>query len=128
MVGTTRAFSLVGRKVLSVKKEETMINDVRWTTAFPAVVFFTLLSGSPALASDADRKQAQANFQKADANKDEQLDTAEFKTFINLNADHGLGRASTIRRFGAYGRAFGTLDSNNDGAVSREEIAKQAQR
>lgn len=105
-----------------------MISDVLWTTRFPAVVIFSLLLGGPAFASDADRNQAQSNFQKADANEDEQLDAAEFKTFINLNADHGLGRASTIRRFGAYGRAFGTLDSNNDGAVSREEIAKQVQR
>ena len=94
---------------------------------FAAVIAAPLLTNA-AIASEADRKQVQANFQQADANQDAQLDTAEFKTFINLNADHGLGRASTIRRFGAYGRAFSTLDTNGNGAVSREEIAAKAQR
>lgn len=93
-----------------------------------AVALSALLLGTPTFASDADSKQAQANFQKADANQDKQLDTAEFKTFINLNAEHGLGRASTIRRFGGYGRAFSNLDTNGDGAVSRQEIAAKAQR
>jgi len=90
-----------------------------------AVLPFTL--AVPANA-DPQRMQAQANFVAADMNQDEQLDMAEFKTFINLNADHNLGRAAMIRRFGMYGRAFGTLDANRNGVVSKQEITARAQR
>ncbi|MEM8975702.1 MAG: hypothetical protein AAGD43_26860 [Pseudomonadota bacterium] len=81
----------------------------------------------PANAQD-DRKQARANFQAADANQDRQLDFDEFKTFINLNADHNLGRAGMIRRFGMHSRAFGTLDTDSNGAITPQEIAAKAQR
>ncbi len=80
----------------------------------------------PATASS-ERAQAQANFLKADANQDKQLDFAEFKTFLNLNADQGLGRAPRIRRFGMYSRAFNMTDENGDGIVSKQEIEAQAQ-
>lgn len=96
---------------------------------------YVLLASSAALASmiaapanaDPQRAQAQANFQAADVNQDQQLDLAEFTTFINLNADHGLGRAGMIRRMGMHGRAFGTADANGDGVVTPEEIAARAQ-
>lgn len=78
--------------------------------------------------ADPQRAQAQANFVAADVNNDGQLDPKEFTTFINLNADHGLGRAGMIRRFGMYGKAFGQVDSNRDGIVTKQEIASQAQR
>ena len=87
---------------------------------FPMIV-------APASA-DAQRAQARANFQQADVNQDQVLDFAEFKTFINLNADDGLGRAGMIRRFGMHGRAFGQVDANADGVVSKQEIAARAQR
>ena len=90
-------------------------------------VFMSLAIAAPANA-DPQRAQAQANFQQADANQDGQLDFAEFTTFINLNADHGLGRASMVRRLGMYARAFGTADANADGKVTKEEIAARAQR
>jgi Ca2+-binding EF-hand superfamily protein len=77
---------------------------------------------------DPQREQVQANFKTADVNQNEQLDMAEFKTFINLNADHNLGQASKVRRFGMYETAFGTADTNKDGAVSKEEIAAQAKK
>jgi Ca2+-binding EF-hand superfamily protein len=80
----------------------------------------------PATATS-ERAQAQANFLKADANQDKQLDLAEFKTFVNLNADQGLGRAPRIRRFGMYSRAFNMTDENGDGVVSKQEIEAQAQ-
>ncbi|MEA5443837.1 hypothetical protein [Cyanobium gracile] len=80
----------------------------------------------PATATS-ERAQAQANFLKADANHDKQLDFAEFKTFVNLNADQGLGRAPRIRRFGMYSRAFNMTDENGDGVVSKQEIEAQAQ-
>ena len=81
----------------------------------------------PAGAQD-QRDKARANFQQADVNKDGQLDLAEFTAFINLNADHGLGRAATVRRLGMYAKAFATADANKDGLVSREEIAARAQK
>ncbi|MEM6500146.1 MAG: hypothetical protein AAF709_26005 [Pseudomonadota bacterium] len=89
--------------------------------------FFVVTLAAPANAQD-DRKQAQANFQLADANQDRQLDFDEFKTFINLNADHNLGRAGMIRRFGMHSRAFGTLDTDNNGAITPHELTAKAQR
>ncbi len=98
---------------------------------------FSVLLASTALLSvmiaaqanaDPEREQAQANFVEADVNQDEQLDLAEFTTFINLNADHGLGRAASVRTFGMHGRAFGRVDANGDGVVTKQEIAEQAQR
>ncbi|MEY4862856.1 MAG: hypothetical protein RLZ51_951, partial [Pseudomonadota bacterium] len=47
---------------------------------------------------------------------------AEFKTFIDLNADHKLGRASSVRRVGLYNEAFRKADAHGDGVVSKEEI------
>jgi Ca2+-binding EF-hand superfamily protein len=87
--------------------------------------FLAIAISGPAVAQD-QRDQARANFEQADVNKDEKLDLAEFTTFINLNADHGLGQASTVRRFGKHATAFQRLDTNQDGFVSRAEIAAQA--
>jgi len=78
--------------------------------------------------ADAGRAQAQANFQAADVNQDEVLDPTEFRTFINLNADHNLGRAAMIRRFGMHGKAFGQLDANGYGVMTPAEIASMAGR
>lgn len=73
----------------------------------------------------ADMTGAKANFLQADINQDQQLDFGEFTTFINLNADNGLGRAPMIRRFGMHSRALGRLDTNRDSVVSRQELASQ---
>jgi hypothetical protein len=73
------------------------------------------------------RAQAQANFHASDVDKNERLDLAEFTAFISLNADHNLGQASRIRRFGMYAKAFKKTDANGDGVVTKEEIAAQAQ-
>lgn len=83
----------------------------------------------PAAANDnPKRAQTQANFLAADVDKNEKLNLAEFTTFINLNADHNIGQALSIRRFGLYTKAFKQADANGDGVVSKEEIAAQAQR
>ncbi|NJM33391.1 MAG: hypothetical protein HC850_00415 [Rhodomicrobium sp.] len=92
--------------------------------AAPSLLMIAL--SAPANAQE-QRDQARANFEQADVNKDELLDRAEFTTFINLNADDGLGRAPMIRSLDMYGRAFGTADTNGDGMVSKQEIASQAQ-
>ncbi len=97
---------------------------VALATTAPLVIVATAM---PANAQD-DKKQAQANFHLADANQDRQLDFDEFKTFINLNADHNLGRASMIRRFGMHSRAFGTLDTDDNGVITPHEIAAKAKR
>jgi Ca2+-binding EF-hand superfamily protein len=97
------------------------------TAALTGILAISMVvDAAPAVAQD-QRDQARINFEQADANKDGVLDLAEFTTFINLNADHNLGRAPSIRRFGRYKQAFTTLDTNKDGFVSREEIAAQAQ-
>jgi len=72
------------------------------------------------------RVQAQANFFAADVDKNEQLSLSEFMTFINLNAEHNLGQAASIRQFRMYKRAFKRVDANGDGMVTKQEIAAQA--
>lgn len=104
-----------------------MISKLKFAVLLALASALSLAIAAPANA-DAQRAQAQANFQAADVNQDEQLDMVEFTTFINLNADHGPGRAAMIRRFGMYGRAFGTADANGDGVVSKQEIAARVQR
>ena len=95
-------------------------------TASAMAVLLSISIVMPAKA-DQRREQAQANFLQADLNEDQYLDFGEFTAFINLNADHNLGRATQIRRLGMHRRAFGQLDANRDGLVSREELAAQAQ-
>lgn len=100
-------------------------------TAATALVFLTTLmmiaAGGPVNAQN-QRDQARDNFARADANRDGHLDPTEFRTFINLNADQGLGRAPTIRRFNAYSNAFAELDKNRDGRLSPQEVAEAANR
>lgn len=103
---------------------------LNYTTIAPVVVAAVALQAPTLLASGKDnpqRAQAQAHFQVADEDKNGHLDGAEFKTFINLNADHNIGRAASIRRFGMYTKAFKEADANGDGVVTKEEIAAQAQ-
>jgi Ca2+-binding EF-hand superfamily protein len=103
-----------------------MISKTTAIALFGAISMMMLASAAPTVAQDR-REQARANFEKADANKDGVLDLAEFTTFINLNADLGLGQAPMIRRIGGYSTAFKRLDTNRDDRVSREEIAAQVQ-
>ena len=93
-------------------------------TSIPIVVS-ALFVATPLLANQEadDRAKARENFQQADANSDRQLTRAEFRDFINANADDGLGRAGMVRRFGAYDTAFERLDKNEDGVVTPAELA-----
>jgi len=104
-----------------------MIFNLRTATLFAiaTATAATLATAAPATA-DPRLAQALANFQDADANQDKMLDLDEFTRFIDLNADHGLGRAGMIRRFGLHSRAFGRVDANGDGAVTPAEIASMA--
>ncbi|MDX2287312.1 MAG: hypothetical protein NW217_00620 [Hyphomicrobiaceae bacterium] len=103
-----------------------MIHKTLEACLLMAASTLALAIAAPAHA-DPQRAQAQANFVAADTNQDQLLNMAEFITFINLNADHGLGRAVTVRRFGMHAKAFATADANGDGVVSKEEIAARAQ-
>ena len=76
---------------------------------------------------NAKRLQVQTNFKTADVDKNDQLNLAEFKIFINLNADQNLGQAISVRRFGIYTNAFKKLDANGDGILTKHEIATQVQ-
>ena len=84
------------------------------------------ITQSPPL-DNAKRLQVQTNFKTADVDRNDQLNLAEFKIFINLNADQNLGQALTIRRFGIYTKAFKKADANGDGIVTKHEIAAQSQ-
>ena len=93
-------------------------------TSIPIFVS-ALFIASPLLANDEadDRAKARENFQQSDADSDGKLTRAEFRNFINANADDGLGRAGMVRRFGAYDTAFDRVDKDKDGVVTPTEIA-----
>lgn len=84
------------------------------------------ITQSPPL-DNAKRLQVQTNFKTADVDNNDQLNLAEFKIFINLNADQNLGQAISVRRFGIYNKAFKKLDANGDGILTKHEIATQVQ-
>ena len=46
----------------------------------------------------------------------------EFRAFIDANARDNVGRASTVKRFGAYDRAFNRVDQDGSGTVTWSEI------
>lgn len=66
-------------------------------------------------------KQAQQNFKSANASGSGALVAAEFKAFIDLNAASGIGRAAKIKANNAYDRAFGKVDTNQDGKITWDE-------
>lgn len=73
--------------------------------------------------SEEKQKLARENYQQADRNDDRKLNSEEFRAFINANAEDDIGRASTVRRFGAYDRAFARLDADKDGEITLTEMA-----
>ena len=89
-----------------------------------AVVF--LVSSPFAYAEETRETLAKENYMQADTNGDTMLTLDEFTTFIDLNADDGLGRAGMIRDRGMHGFAFRRVDANSDGLVAPEELAAMA--
>lgn len=70
---------------------------------------------------------AKTNYQAADIDNDGALSKNEFEQFVNINADAKLGKASNIRRFKVYDRAFTKIDANENNQVSWQEfVAAQA--
>ncbi|MEM9839818.1 MAG: hypothetical protein AAF830_11800 [Pseudomonadota bacterium] len=97
-------------------------------TSLPVVLAVVALAAGPhARASEAHRAQAETNFLEADADADGALTFDEFTTMVDLNAQHGIGRAAIIQRLGRYGMAFGRLDGNGDGLVTPEELRAMAE-
>jgi hypothetical protein len=116
----TAAFAMTTSKSLTMRTiSMTLLPWVVTPVVLVALTFSGLAHANP------QRAQLQANFQAADVDRNEQLNLAEFKTFINLNADHKLGRSASVRRFGMYTTAFKEIDANGDGVVTKEEIAAQ---
>lgn len=116
----TAAFAMTTSKSLTMRTISMTL--LPWVVT-PVVLVALTLSGLAH--ANPQRAQLQANFQAADVDRNEQLNLAEFKTFINLNADHKLGRSASVRRFGMYTTAFKEIDANGDGVVTKEEIAAQ---
>ena len=116
----TAAFAMTTSKSLTMRTiSMTLLPWVVTPVVLVALTFSGLAHANP------QRAQLQANFQAADVDRNEQLNLAEFKTFINLNADHKLGRSASVRRFGMYTTAFKEIDANGDGVVTKDEIAAQ---
>lgn len=63
-----------------------------------------------------------SDFIASDANGDRLLQPNEFRNFVNLRADAGGKAAQRVRSFRAYGRAFAHVDTNDDGAISGDEL------
>ena len=92
---------------------------------FRIVAASALFIATPVLANANadDEAKARENFQQADTDNDGKLTRAEFRRFIDANAEDGLGRAGMVRRFGAYETAFERVDKNEDGVVTARELA-----
>lgn len=91
------------------------------------------LSLGAAQAQDMTAAEKQAlleNILQADKNNDGAISRSEFETLIEMNADDNLGRAKMVKRMSAYDMAFGKLDGNSDGFLTKEEmqaLAKERQ-
>jgi hypothetical protein len=99
---------------------------VSWAHRAATMAAVLVVSAGAAVAqlAPAELKIAEANFKHANASASGGLTAAEFKTFIDLNAAASIGKASKIKSFGAYDRAFAGVDANKDGHVSWEEYVQ----
>jgi Ca2+-binding EF-hand superfamily protein len=81
-----------------------------------------LLSVLTVLCTAGAQAQQQA-FMSADKNGDTNLDSAEFKTFVDLIAMSGNAMAGKIKTSGRYSLAFGRIDQNKDGLLAPNELS-----
>ena len=100
----------------------------RYGIALVAISALPLQAAQAQPATDAPRKQVAANFREADADGDGALTRGEFTRLIDLNAQHGIGRAKLIARFSRYQVAFRRADANANGSVTREELSTSTTR
>ncbi|MEM8956448.1 MAG: RNA polymerase subunit sigma-70 [Pseudomonadota bacterium] len=85
-----------------------------------ALLSLALAAPLPAVAQNSER--AAENFRQADADGDGHLVYAEFASFIDLNAEDGIGNAQRVSTRGLHARAFERIDANGDGIVSPAEL------
>ena len=88
---------------------------LRSTTFFAA-----LIVANTAFAQAAE--MARENHQQADANSDGLLSYDEFVTFIELNAEDGVGNAARVEARNMFQTAFNRVDANGDGSISADEL------
>jgi Ca2+-binding EF-hand superfamily protein len=74
----------------------------------------------------AERQLMIENMLQADSNNDGAINRSEFEALMQLNANDNLGASGMVVRTGAYDRAFGRLDANGDGLLTREEAQELA--
>ncbi|MGL4404553.1 MAG: hypothetical protein ACRCT6_02255 [Notoacmeibacter sp.] len=82
-----------------------------------AIILLVLLGLSSAANAD-----PVADFKASDTSKDGLLQKEEFKTFVKHRAKAGNASARWVVRFGAWGRALKTVDTNNDLIVTPAEL------
>ena len=58
------------------------------------------------------------HFSIVDTDANDALSPDEFRNFVALEAEDGIGASRMIKRLRAYGRAFKRLDTDEDGAVT----------
>lgn len=89
-----------------------------------SLIILAVVLAAPVAAQQDIRAAVQENFKEADANEDSKLNKAEFRKFIDANADDNIGRgAAMVRQFNAYDTAFARIDANEDGFITGEELA-----
>lgn len=77
---------------------------------------------------DEARQKAAANFKTANKSGTGKLDPAEFRVFVDLNAQSGVGRAQMIAARKLYDASFSGADKDKDGGVTFDEfMAVQAE-
>ena len=86
-------------------------------------VFTGLLAAFTGLASAAVADPV-ADFIASDINKDGLLQKAEFRAFVKRRANAGNASSKLVVRLGAWGTALRTVDFNNDGLVSGDELRR----
>jgi Ca2+-binding EF-hand superfamily protein len=110
-------------RIKSNMKSKATIQAGSRLTGCLLILMLSAMLLAPFANADASEQQAirEANFAAADADGDGALTPTEFKAFIDANADDNLGQAATLRRFGAYDRAFKKLDKD-ESTVTWSEV------
>jgi hypothetical protein len=86
---------------------------------FKVLSIFALICGA---ASAKDTAAEVADFLASDLNNNKVLEGDEFKTFIKRRAIAGNSSSKWVVRFGAWGRALRTVDTNGDKIVTPAEL------
>ena len=86
------------------------------------VTVLLLVSGLTVQPDVADASTPSEDFVASDADRSGTLDAAEFRRFIALGAAAGRPRAVMVRDRNAYDRAFGRVDRDLNGQLSRTEL------